>query len=120
MVLGHKSLIIRELVAKKTAQLPLKSLVTPKEHSKAPAQKPSFSSSLSKDDRKALYSGTDGIRVPSLVSSVDSSPALHQLGDYVMFYDKHNEKHYGLVRWTGREHRDKKFPFWVVGIQTVS
>ena len=44
-----------------------------------------------------------------------------QLGQRVAFFDnKEGAKHYGVVRWTGTESRTKKFPYVVVGIETVS
>jgi hypothetical protein len=41
-------------------------------------------------------------------------------GECVHFFNKHGEKHLGVVRWTGRECRVKKLKYLVVGIQTVS
>jgi hypothetical protein len=43
-----------------------------------------------------------------------------RLGERVHFYSKRGAKHFGIVRWTGREIRTKKFEYLVVGIQTVS
>ena len=36
-----------------------------------------------------------------------------------MFHDKNGDKFYGVVKWTGREDRDKKFGYPIVGIKTV-
>jgi hypothetical protein len=54
-------------------------------------------------------------------SSVDRvSVSEFRRGERVYFHSKHGVKHYGVVRWTGRENRTKKLEHLVVGIQTVS
>lgn len=57
-----------------------------------------------------------GVDVP------EKSP-LYQVGEQVKFYDKSGILHYGVVRWTGDRtaaRKARKFPYTVVGIQTVS
>ena len=53
-------------------------------------------------------------------SSVDPpNPSVFQVGQRVMFHDKNGDKFYGVVKWTGRKDRDKKFGYPIVGIKTV-
>ena len=43
-----------------------------------------------------------------------------KIGERVEFYSREGVKHYGVVGWTGRETKARKFPYAIVGIITVS
>ena len=53
-------------------------------------------------------------------SAVDPAPPLFINGERVTFYNNKGVKHYGVVGWTGRETKTRKFPYVIVGITTVS
>ena len=52
--------------------------------------------------------------------AVDPPPPLHKIGERVAFFNTKGVKHYGVVGWTGRETKARKFPYVVIGIITVS
>ena len=54
------------------------------------------------------------------VSAVHPGPPIFKIGERVAFHSIKGVKHYGVVGWTGKETKTRKFPYVIVGIITVS
>ena len=90
-----------------------------------PPQSTECTVSLQSDQRsKPTYTATkDNSPQPSHIgkeSAVDLAPSIFKIGERVAFYSTKGVKNYGVVGWTGRETKSRKFPYVIVGIVTVS
>ena len=80
---------------------------------------PPYAKSASRDDALSSPKSAPS-KGKTSESSVDPAPPRFVVGQYVMFYDKNGDKHYGTVGWTGRKTVSRSFAYTVVGIRTVS
>ena len=98
-------------------EVPSQKKIIPSEYTESPQSdwkpKPTYAHASTKGNRSQ----------PSHIdkdSAVDPAPPLFKNGQRVAFYNNKGVKHYGVVGWTGRETKTRKFPYVIVGITTVS
>ena len=97
-----------------TEEAPSQSKITPSECTESPRSdkksKPTYANAATK--------GNSSQR--NQESAVDLPPPIFKIGERVAFYNSKGVKHYGVVGWTGRETKARKFPYVIIGIMTVS
>lgn len=82
---------------------------------RSPKQPSAYSKSASRDDVMSKRKSQESSMDPA-----STHPSRYHNGQRVAFHDTLGHRHYGVVRWTGRESATRKFDYMIVGIETVS